>query len=377
MTGISIVGAADLVGDETVGQSVDQLMVTATMLALDEAGLDLQSVDGVFCATPNDNMPTLRLAETLGIRPRFFDGTSVGGGSYESFLGHAALALQAGLCDVALLAYASTQKSSRGGFQTRSTPPAWEYPYGLSYPSSSFALIANRHMHQYGTTSEQLAATAVAARDWARLNPRAARREPLSVADVLASPMISSPLHKLDCCLVTDGAGAIVLTRSDRAADLAATPVHVLGHGEAFTHRYISAMDDLTRSAAAQSGPRALQMAGLQIRDIDVFQLYDAFTISVLITLEDLGVCARGESGALVESGATSPGGSIPLNTSGGGLSYCHPGMFGIFLLVEAVRQLRGEAGDRQVNNATTALVHGLGGVLSSGSTAVLSTRTP
>ncbi len=253
------------------------------------------------------------------------------------------------------------------------TPMAeWELPYGLRMPMGAYALAASRHLHQFGTTSEQLAQIAVDTRQWASLNPAARLREPITVADVLASPMEATPLHKLDCCLVTDGAGAVVMTSAERARTLRRPPVLVLGSGTCHTHSMISQMPDLTVTGAALSGPLAFRAAGLSPADVDVVQLYDSFTITVLLLLEDLGFCPKGEGGAFVADGVLAPGGSLPTNTSGGGLCYTHPGQFGIFLLVEAARQLRGECGDRQVADAEVAVAHGSGGVLSAMSTIVL-----
>jgi acetyl-CoA acetyltransferase len=229
-------------------------------------------------------------------------------------------------------------------------------------------------MALYGTTRRQLAAVAVAARDWARKNPDAFERGPLSIDDVLKARMIAEPLTVRDCCLVTDGAGAFVLVRTDRAKTLPKPPVHVLGTATAVWHRQISSMPDLTVTAASQSGAAAFAMAGLTPKDVQVCELYDAFTINTLLFLEDLGFCAKGEGGAFIESGAISPGGSLPVNTNGGGLSCTHPGMYGIFALIEAVQQLRGEAGERQVAGVKVALAHGNGGTLSSQATAILGT---
>ncbi|HVR48221.1 MAG TPA: acetyl-CoA acetyltransferase, partial [Pseudorhodoferax sp.] len=247
-------------------------------------------------------------------------------------------------------------------------------PFKPRYPLSSYALAAARHMHQYGTTRAQLADVAVAARDWARLNPDAFVREPLTRADVLASRMISDPLTKADSCLVTDGGAALVLTRADRARDLPQPPAYVLGTGVAVSHRQISAMPDLTTTCAVESGQRAYAMAGVTPQDIDHVMLYDAFTINTLLFLEDLGFCAKGEAGALVESGAISPGGRLPVNTNGGGLSCNHPGMYGLFTVIESVEQLRGGCGARQVPGVELSLAHANGGVLSSQATAILGT---
>jgi acetyl-CoA acetyltransferase len=215
---------------------------------------------------------------------------------------------------------------------------------------------------------------AVSARRWAQLNPVAFKREPLTVEDVLSSRMVSDPLTALDCCLVTDGGGAVVMTGAERASGLVEKPVHLLGGGEASWHSSISAMPDLTTTAATESGRRAYESSGYGPTDMDVVELYDAFTINPILFLEDLGFCPKGEGGRFIADGRIAPGGELPVNTNGGGLSYCHPGMYGIFLLIEAVRQLRGESGERQVPDASLALVNGNGGVLASQVTAVLGT---
>jgi acetyl-CoA acetyltransferase len=251
----------------------------------------------------------------------------------------------------------------------------WEIPYGLAMPIGGYALAASRHMAEYGTTSEQLASIAVSTRRWAGMNPNARYQDPITIQDVLDSPFVAEPLHKLDCCLVTDGAGAVVMTSSERARDTAKRPVHVLGAGTSHTHMMISQMPDLTVTAGTVSGAKAFEMAGVKPGDIDVVETYDSFTITVLLALEDLGFCPKGEGGRFVEGDRLSPGGELPVNTNGGGLSYTHPGMYGIFLLVEAARQLRGEGGDRQIDGASLAVAHGCGGVLSSTSTIVLGTE--
>jgi acetyl-CoA acetyltransferase len=258
----------------------------------------------------------------------------------------------------------------------------WQLPYGLNMPIGPYALAASRHMAEYGTTPEQLAQIAVSTRGWASRNPRACSQDPLTVDDVLASPLVASPLHKLDCCLVSDGAGAFVMTSAERARDLRKPPVYVLGAGTATTHNTsISQMPDLTTTAGAVSGPRAFEMAGITPDDVDLLMGYDSFTITQLLHLEDLGFCPKGEGGRFVEDGRLGPGGALPTNTNGGGLSYTHPGMYGMFLIVEAVRQLRGEADDspqgdggRQVEGAEIAVCHGSGGILSVLSTLVLGT---
>ena len=296
----------------------------------------------------------------------------MGGSSFVSHLFHAASAINAGFCEVALIAYGSTQRSASGRLVSGSEALPYEAPYKPRYPVSAYALAASRHMHEYGTTREQLADVAVAAREWAKLNPKAFMRDDLSVEDVIGSRMVSSPLSILDCCLVTDGGGAALVTSAERARDLAKAPAYLLGAGEAHWHRNISQMPDLTTSAAAESGPRAYEMARLGPEDMDVVMLYDAFTINTVLFLEDLGFCEKGEGGPFVSGGRISPGGELAVNTNGGGLSYNHPGMYGLLLLVEAVRQLRGECGERQVADTNVALVHGNGGVLSSQVTAIL-----
>ncbi len=373
----AIVGVAESDVGVTPHLTVLSQQALAAQAALHEAGLAKDAVDAVFTAGGWTWAPTMTLAEYLGIEPRYTDSTNIGGSSFEAHAGHAAAAIEAGLIDVALITYGSTQRTSR----SRNTPrPAeltaqFELPYGLPMPVGAYALAAMRHMHQYGTTSEDLAEVAVAARQWARLNPRAWYRDPITVEDVLASPMICDPLHKLDCCLVTDGGGAVLIAAEDRWPDVATQPVVILGHGETHTHDRISSMPDLTVTGAAQTGPAAMTMAGVTVDDIDVAEIYDSFTITVLLTLESLGFCKPGEAKDFVAGGRTAPGGEFPMNTSGGGLAYTHPGMYGIFLLIEAVRQLRGDfAWARQVPDAEIALVHGTGGMLSSAATVVLAT---
>jgi acetyl-CoA acetyltransferase len=257
-------------------------------------------------------------------------------------------------------------------FSPQEPEQQFEVPYGLWVPIPTYALAAQRHMYQYGTTSAQLAEIAVAARKWASLNPAATMRDPLSIDDVLASPMMSTPLRLRDCCLVNDGGGAVIVTTAERARNLRKKPIWILGCGESHTHRSITGMPDLTMTPAKASGERAFRMADLTPSDIDILELYDSFTITVLLQLEDLGFCPKGEGGHFVEEQRLAPGGPQPTNTSGGGLSYLHTGMFGIFLLIEAARQLRGECGDRQVRDAKTALCNGIGGSLASSGTVIL-----
>lgn len=369
----AIVGVAESdLGLVAPGTSPVDLMAQASFRALAEAGLTLADVDGVFTAASQLRMPTLSLCEHLGIRPRYQDGTQIGGSSFMSHVAHAATAIEAGLCEVALIAYGSTQRSvSRAAASPREYNP-YETPYKPFLPASAYALAASRHMHEFGTTREHLAEVAVAARQWALLNPVAWEKEPLTVQQVLDARMVSYPLSVRDCCLVTDGGGAVVMTSAARAKGLAKAPAFVLGAGECLSHASISRMPELTVTGAAVSGPQAYAMAGLGPADIDVALLYDAFTINVILFLEDLGFCPKGEGGRFVSGGAIAPGGRLAVNTAGGGLSYCHPGMYGLLLLIEAVRQLRGEAGKRQVKKHDVAIAHGNGGVLSSQVTVIL-----
>jgi acetyl-CoA acetyltransferase len=378
-TGVAIVGAAE--ADEigvVPGVSAMQMHAEAAANALASAGLSLPEVDALFtCGV--DYAPSLMVAEYLGIQPRYSSSNSIGGSSFVAHVHEAVLAIGAGACEVALITHGETRRSNRKrGVSTR---PAhddpwlpdwqWERVYGVASPPPAYALAASRHMHEYGTTSEQLAEIAVSTRHWASLNPRAMYRERITIDDVMSSPWVAYPFHQLDCCLVTDAGGAVVLTSVDRARGLGVPVIEVLGSAVAHTHHMISSMPDLTVSPAALSGPAAYAQAGVTPADIDVAELYDSFTYTVLVELEDLGFCAKGEGGSFVSGQRTAPGGSFPLNTSGGGLSYTHPGMFGMFLLIEAVRQLRGECGERQVE-AEVALVNGMGGYLSSSATAIL-----
>ncbi len=379
MTGIprastAIVGAALGGLGNGEGRTSLEILGEAVHKALEDAGLKLGDVDGLFTGSSFHYMPTLSTAEYLGIQPRFSDSNMVGGSSFHSHLIPAALALNAGLIDVALICYGSNQGTGYGRLKTMSETQPFEAPYAPRYPISSYALAAARHMYEFGTTRKDLAEVAVAARKWAQLNPEAYARGPLTIENVLSSRMISDPFTLRDCCLVTDGGGALVMVRSEQAKQAKQPPIYLLGIASAHSHRQIMCMPDLTTTAATETGPRAFEMAGVTPDDVDVLELYDAFTINVILFLEDLGFCKKGEGGAFVRDGAIAPGGRLPVNTNGGGLSCCHPGMYGIFTLVEAVRQLRGQAGERQIDGAEIAVAHGNGGVLSSQVTALLGT---
>jgi acetyl-CoA acetyltransferase len=369
---VAVVGAAESdLGQVAPDTSIVDLMAQATMRALEDCGLKLSDIDAVLSATTQSRYAPMLLAEYLRIKPRFLDGTLIGGSSFMSHVAHAHAAIQLGLCEVALIAYGSTQRTvSRAAASSREYNP-YETPYRPFLPATAYALAAARHMHEFGTTREQLAEVAVAARQWALMNPVAWEKEPLTIEQVLKARMVSYPFTVRDCCLVTDGGGAIILTSAARARTLRKKPVYVLGVGEAWSHTTISNMPDLTVTAAAESGPKACRMAGIKPSDVDMLSLYDAFTITPILFLEDLGFCPKGEGGRFVANGAIAPGGRLAVNTSGGGLSYCHPGMYGLLVMIEAIRQVRGECGARQVKDCEIALAHGNGGVLSSQCTVI------
>jgi len=380
--GTSLRGAAAIVGvgtaglGEAPGFNAMDIQALAAREALDEAGLKLSDVDGIFCANMSHTFPVISTIEYLGIKPRWIDGTNTGGSSFVTHAMAASLALQAGLCDVALICYGATMRSGAGRMVPATEQPTYEIPHKPRYPMTAYAMAAARHMAQFGTTRRQLAEVAVSARRWAQKNPDAFERDPLTIEEVLASRMVMEPLTVRDCCLLTDGAGAVVMTRADRARHLPKSPVYFLGGGMASYNRAVSEMPDLTSTAARDSGARAFAMAGMGPSDVDVLQLYDAFTINVILFLEDLGFCPKGEGGAFVSGGRIAPGGDLPVNTNGGGLSFCHPGMYGVFTLIEAARQIRGEAGERQVDGAETILCHGNGITLSHQATAIFGTGT-
>ncbi|MFI6859690.1 acetyl-CoA acetyltransferase [Streptomyces sp. NPDC050421] len=373
----AIVGAAtsDL---GVTGLPALALLAQGVTRALADAGLALSDVDGLATAGPGRFAAT-QAADYLGIRPAWTDSTFAGGSAFEMYVARAAQALAAGQCRTVVIAYGSDQRSARrrsltGPYDAASPEAQFEAPAGPLFPASHYALAARRYLHVYGLDRRVLAEVAVAARAWALLNPEAYRHPagPLTVEQVLAAPMLSSPLTTADCCLVTDGGGALVLTTAERARDLPRPGVLVLGYGEATSHAGSAGPADLLDTGARAAADRAWAGSGLGPHDMDVVQVYDSFTITTLLSLEALGLCPPGGAGALVAEGRIGPGGDLPVNTSGGGLSYGHPGMFGLFLLIEAVRQLRGECGARQVPGARTAVAHGTGGILSTHATVVL-----
>lgn len=371
----AIVGAATFGMGSAPGYSATELLARASLAAIADAGLTVGDIDGVFAIMPQDPFTAMSVPEYLGIRPKLTETTRTGGSSFQIHAMWAALALEAGLCDAVLIAYGSNQRSAAGGLVSSGAAP---FPYEQTYkprnPPSSYALAAARHMHEYGTTREHLAEVAVAARKWAQLNPDAFMRDPLSLEDVLSARMVSDPLTVRDCCLVTDGAAAVVMTRADRARDLPQPPAYLLGAASATWYKNISSAQDLTVTAATEAGARAYEQAGVKPSDIDVVEVYDAFTINTILFLEDLGFCPKGEGGRFVADGGIAPGGRLAVNTNGGGLSCVHPGMYGLFTMVEAVTQLRGAAGERQVAGAKLALAHGNGGTLSSQAVTIFGT---
>ena len=323
-------------------------------------------------------MPANLLIEYLGLKNlKWIDTTNVGGSAFLLHLGHAYEAIKHGLCETVLISYGSMQKteSERNlGNRPAIYSNQFEVVAGLPLPVGAYAMAANRHMYKYGSNKETLAEIAVSTRSWANLNENAAFRDKITIEDVINSTPIASPLNRLDCCLVTDGGGAVIVTTEERSKDLDAKPIYILGHGESASHSSINYMMDMAYlSIAEQSSKQCYQMSGLLPKDIDLAMIYDSFTITVLMTLEAIGICRPGEGADFLKGQTTAPGGSFPLNTNGGGLSYCHPGMYGIFTMIEAVRQLSGHCNKRQVENLTTAICHGTGGVLSSAGTIILS----
>ncbi|HEY6318004.1 MAG TPA: acetyl-CoA acetyltransferase [Acidimicrobiia bacterium] len=362
--------------------------VQAFQRALADSGLEKSEIDGYVSAGGGGLMidDAVTMAEYLRIDHRYVDGTMTGGSSFEFHVQHLAAAIREGLCDVALITYGSDQlsrmgrKLGTGGFQRPGSrvggPIQYEAPYGNSLVGA-YAMHAARHMHEFGTTPAQLAEIAVGVREFATLNPHAIYRDPITADDVLNSRLIADPLHKLDCCAITDGGGAVLMTTAERAKDLRQPPVYVLGAAGAQTHWNVSQQPDFTTCAGAKAGPVAFGRAGLSPNDIDMLMFYDSFTITCLILLESLGFVARGEGGPFVAEGNLKRGGRFPLNTDGGGLSSSHPGMRGIFLLIEAARQLRGQAGEAQIPNCQTAICAGSGGWLSAIGVAILGAEHP
>ncbi|MGH9029731.1 MAG: thiolase C-terminal domain-containing protein [Acidimicrobiales bacterium] len=372
---VAIVGAAetDVVG-VIPDKSEIELHAQAARNALADAGMDLSAVDGVAAA----GQSPVAVAHYLGITPSYIDFTTVGGCSFLLHVRHAAAAISGGLCEVVLVTHGQSGRS-RIGTPSRGPDPSsmqgqFEAPYGVTRPPTMFPIGVLRYMHEHGLTHEQLAAVAVVQRQWAARNPRAMMRDPISVEDVLASPLIAYPMHLLECCLVTDGGGALVLMSAERARsmDRPKPPVYVLGTGEASESPMVSMMEDFTSSKAfTVSSQKAFAEARIGPADVDHLMVYDAFAHLPIYGLEDLGFVGRGEAGAFIADGNTAPGGPLPLNTNGGGLSYTHTGMYGMFLLQESIRQLRGEAA-AQVPGVEVSVAQGVGGMFMSAGTLVL-----
>lgn len=371
-TAVVGVGLSDF--GELPGRSHMEIMGQAVHNALRDANIPKDLVDGLFTANFVDQLTPLVVAEYFGLNPSFMDGTNVGGSAFVNSLQSAALALNAGLCNVALICYGSNSRT--GAMIPPAEAPTVESVYRPRYPINAYSLAAARHMYEYGTTREQLAEVAVSARRWANLNPAAVMHgEELSIEDVLSARRIVDPFGVRDCCLVSDGGGAMIMVKAERARDFPKAPVYMLGVSSRTDHNMISQMPDMTTTAVAQSAPEAFAMAGVTPADIDVVEVYDAFTINPILFLEDMGFCKKGEGGDFVSNGNIGPGGNLPVNTNGGGLSCVHPGMYGLFLMIEAVQQLRGECDQRQVQGAKLAVCNGSGGYLSSQVTAVFGTE--
>lgn len=376
----AFIGAADTPVGVVPDMNATELCVQAALAAIKDAGLNKEDVDGLI--TCNSMAQPIMyhaeaVAEYMQLFPRYCSSVNTGGGTTFSAVHHAASAIATGMADTVVISMGDSLRSGMTREQAAKTQsstghPLYEQVYGQTVPSY-YAFIAQAHMAEYGTTQAQYAEIAVAARAHAINNPTAQKRDPISVDDVLASRMIADPLHLLDCSLMSDGGSAVVMTSAERAKDRPHTPVYLLGVGEGHSHEHIMAARSLTTSAAVEAGQRAFAMAGGSVKDIDFAQLYDCFTPTVLIELEDLGFCAKGEGGEFASSGALMPGGSLPVNTHGGLLSHCHPGNPGsMFALTETIQQLRHNCGERQLSKADIALVHAQGGIMSSHSAVIL-----
>jgi len=374
---VAIIGAAET---DALGvipdRSALQLHADAARGAMRDCGIDRSRIDGFAAA----GQSPIAVAHYLGLTPRYLDGTAIGGCSFLVHVRHACAAILAGLCETVLITHGESGRSRVGAASwprdQASIQGQFEAPYGIMGPPTLFPIGVLRYMKTYGLTHEQLASVAVAQRQWASRNPRAYKRDLVTVDDVLASPMISYPMHLLECCLVTDGGGALILTSAERAAamDLPKPPVYVLGTGESAESQTISMMEDFTTSRAFRvSSASAFREAGIAHADVDHLMVYDAFAHLPIYGLEDLGFVERGEAGAFIAEGNTRPGGRLPMNTNGGGLSYTHTGMYGMFAIQESVRQLRGEAA-AQVPDVRVSVAQGVGGMFMSAGTLVLGT---
>ena len=380
MSSVAIVGAAETTDLGVIpNMSQLQLHADAALNALADAGLTAADIDGV--ATAGES-PTA-IAHYLGITPEWVDGTQVGGCSFMIHVRHAVAAIQQGMCKTVLITHGESGRSGigrgnfRGGGGSSSLAGQFESPYGVVGPPTMFTLPVLRYMKEYGMSHEQLAMVAVVQREWASRNPRASFRELITVEDVLKSRMIAYPFHLLECCLVTDGGGALILVSGDRARDFPRKPVYVIGTGESVETPMVSQMEDLTSSRAFRvAGQAAMKSAGISHDDVHHMMIYDAFAHLPIYGLEDLGFCQRGEAASFIWEGNTRPGGKLPLNTNGGGLSYMHSGMYGMYALQESVRQLRGVA-PAQVEGAEISLCLGVGGMFGASGCVVMSNIGP
>ncbi len=375
---VAVVGAAETTQMGKIpNQSQLALHADAALNAMADAGLTAKDIDGV--ATAGDS--PVETAHYLGITPTWVDGTSVGGCSFMLHVRHAAAAINEGLCNTVLITHAESGRSRVGARRFSRDPQSqqgqFEVPYGITNPPSMFTIPALRYMKTYGVTEEDVAMVAVIQREWAAKNPRASFRDLITVDDVLNSRMISWPFRLLMCCLVTDGGGALILTSAERAKDFPQKPVYILGTGESVETPMVSQMEDFTTSKAFRvSGKKAFDEAGIKHSDVDHLMIYDAFAHLPIYGLEDLGFCEHGEGAAFIRERNTAPGGKLPLNTNGGGLSYMHSGMYGMYALQESVRQMRGIA-PAQVPDAKISIAHGVGGMFASSGTIVFSNEAP
>jgi len=375
---VAIVGAAETTELGRIPHmSQIQLHADAALNTMADAGLTARDIDGVATAGESP----VGIAHYLGIAPRWVDGSSVGGCSFMLHVRHAVAAIEAGYAETVLITHGESGRSGvgrgGGGGGRGSLLAQFEGPYGSMGPTTMFTIGVLRYMKRYGMTHEQLAMVAVVQREWAGMNPRASYRDPITVDDVLDSRMIAYPFHLLECCLVTDGGGALILTKAERAGDFPAKPVYVLGSGESVETPMVSQMKDLTSSQAFRiAGADALRSAGISHADVDHMMVYDAFAHLPIWGLEDLGFCPRGEGAAFIEDGNTRPGGRLPLNTNGGGLSYMHSGMYGMYALQESVRQMRGTA-PAQVPGAEISVCLGVGGMFAASGCIVLGNQMP
>ena len=375
---VAVVGAAETTKMGRIPDvSVIGLHADAALNAMADCGLKPSDIDGVACA----GISPTELAHYLGITPTYADGTSVGGCSFMLHVRHAAAAINAGLCNTVLITHGESGKSrvGAGGFgrSASSLMGQFEMPYGVTSPPTMFTIPVLRYLKTYGLSEEDLAWVSVIQREWAAKNPRASFKDPITVDDVLNSPMIAWPFRLLMCCLVTDGGGALILTSAERAKDFKTKPVYVLGTGESVETPLVSQMEDFTSSKAFRvSGKKAFDEAGLKHADVDHLMIYDAFAHLPLYGLEDLGFCKPGEAAGFIRERNTAIGGKLPLNTNGGGLSYMHSGMYGMYALQESVRQLRGTAA-AQVPGAKNSVCHGVGGMFGASGTVIFSNEAP